>query len=85
MIQNCNFAERYLMYNSSNPRFACYKSTMKPVYLYKKYKVPETDAIFIVRQPEQQVMEGIYNLQGQRVEHPTQGIYIKNGKKYIVK
>jgi hypothetical protein len=58
---------------------------MKPVYLYKKYKVPEMDAIFIVRQTEQQVMEGIYNLQGQRVEHPTQGIYIKNGKKYIVK
>jgi endonuclease I len=85
MIQNCNFADRYLMYNSSNPRFACYKSTMKPVYLYKKYKVPETDAIFIVRQPEQQALEGIYNLQGQRVEHPTQGIYIKNGKKYIVK
>lgn len=85
MIQNCNFADRYLMYNSSNPRFACYKSTMKPIYLYKKYKVPETDAIFIVRQPEQQALEGIYNLQGQRVEHPTQGIYIKNGKKFIVK
>ncbi len=84
-IQNCNFVDRYLMYNSSSPRFACYKGTMKPVYLYKKYKVPEMDAIFIVRQTEQQVMEGIYNLQGQRVEHPTQGIYIKNGKKYIVK
>lgn len=26
-----------------------------------------------------------YNLQGQRVSRPTSGIYIKNGKKYIVK
>ena len=86
-IRNFYFTESYLMYNSSNNglRFACYKGTQKPVYLYKKYKTPDTDAIFVVRQPEQQVMEGIYNLQGQRVEHPTQGIYIKNGKKYIVK
>lgn len=27
----------------------------------------------------------VYNLQGVRVSHPTKGIYIKNGKKYIVK
>lgn len=26
-----------------------------------------------------------YNLQGQRVEHPTKGLYIKNGKKVIVR
>ena len=84
-IQNCNFVDRYLMYNSSNPRFACYKSTMKPVYLYKKYKVTETDAIFVVRQREQRMVEGVYNLQGQRVEHPMRGIYIKNGKKHIIK
>jgi hypothetical protein len=86
-IQNLNFTERYLMYNSSNNglRFACYKGTQKPVYLYKKYKTPDTDAIFVIRQPEQRVVKGIYNLQGQRVEHPTRGIYIKNGRKYIIK
>lgn len=27
----------------------------------------------------------IYNLSGQRVTTPTRGIYIKNGKKYIIK
>jgi hypothetical protein len=27
----------------------------------------------------------IYNLSGQRVATPTRGIYIKNGKKYIIK
>ena len=86
-IRNLYFTERYLMYNSSNNglRFACYKGTQKPVYLYKKYKTPDTDAIFVIRQPEQRVVKGIYNLQGQRVEHPTRGIYIKNGRKYIIK
>jgi hypothetical protein len=27
----------------------------------------------------------IYNLQGIRVDNPTQGIYIQNGKKFVVK
>ena len=27
----------------------------------------------------------IYNLAGQRVTNPTKGIYIKNGKKFILK
>lgn len=27
----------------------------------------------------------IYDLNGRRVEHPTKGLYLKNGKKYIVK
>ena len=27
----------------------------------------------------------IYNLQGQRVSHPQKGIYLRNGKKYVVK
>lgn len=29
--------------------------------------------------------ESIYDLQGRRVSHPTQGIYVKNGKKFVVK
>jgi hypothetical protein len=27
----------------------------------------------------------IYNLRGQRVENPVRGLYIVNGKKYLVK
>ena len=27
--------------------------------------------------------QGIYNLQGQKVEHPSKGIYIVNGKKHV--
>ena len=29
--------------------------------------------------------DAIYDLQGRRVEHPTHGIYIRNGKKYVVR
>lgn len=29
--------------------------------------------------------EAIYDLQGCKVSHPTQGIYVKNGKKFVVK
>lgn len=29
--------------------------------------------------------DAYYNLQGQRIDHPTQGIYIQNGKKVVVK
>ena len=36
-IQNTSFPSRYLEYNSSSPRFACYKQTQQPVSLYKKY------------------------------------------------
>ena len=35
-------------------------------------------------QAEQQV-DGYYNLRGQRVENPTKGLYIVNGKKVIIK
>ena len=37
-------------------------------------------------QSDEQSLDGaIYNLRGQRVEHPTKGIYIINGKKVIIK
>lgn len=29
--------------------------------------------------------KAVYNLNGQRIEQPTRGIYVKNGRKYIVK
>ena len=31
------------------------------------------------------VVEGIYDLQGRKVENPSTGIYIVNGKKVLVK
>ena len=36
--------------------------------------------------PEPSTLDGtIYNLQGQKVDHPTRGIYIINGKKVVIK
>lgn len=44
------------------------------------------DATAITSLEAQDVInETIYNLNGMRVSHPTKGIYIKNGKKFIVK
>ena len=31
------------------------------------------------------IIEGIYNLNGQKVQNPTKGLYIMNGKKVIIK
>ena len=42
------------------------------------------DGMQSVMQPKQSV-DGTYNLQGQRIEHPRKGIYIRNGMKVIVK
>ena len=35
-IQNKSYTSRYLQYNTSSPRFACYKNTQQEAYLYKK-------------------------------------------------
>jgi len=34
-IQNVAYAERYLQYNISAPRFVCYKGTQEPPVIYK--------------------------------------------------
>ena len=46
----------------------------------------ESDETSAIREIEGTRQSGqVYNLQGQRVEHPRQGLYIKDGKKTIVK
>ena len=54
------------------------------VNLRAAYLVPkgETDIRGAVVTPDADVY---YNLQGQKVMHPTKGVYIKNGKKVIVR
>ena len=44
----------------------------------------EATAISSVRSSSQQA-GGYYNLQGQRVAHPAKGLYIKDGKKVLIK
>ena len=45
----------------------------------------EATAIDDVRSKTEDVRGDFYNLNGQRVINPTKGLYIVNGKKYIVK
>ncbi|MCR4852129.1 MAG: leucine-rich repeat domain-containing protein [Prevotella sp.] len=51
------------------------------------YITPDEDVATDIAQPQaaSQPTDAIYNLQGQRVEKPTRGIYIKNGRKVIVR
>ena len=64
-----------------NEKLATYTS-------YREVKVPTDihdvsfeDAYFESQQPN----APIYNLSGQRIQQPTHGIYIRDGKKYVVK
>lgn len=46
----------------------------------------ETDGISVTMSDEENEKDGaIYNLAGQRVTKATKGIYVKNGRKFIVK
>ncbi len=49
------------------------------------YANDETTGIADVRSSKEEVKGEYYNLKGQRIAQPTKGLYIKNGKKYIVK
>ncbi len=44
-----------------------------------------TTGINVVRSQMEEAREGIFDLQGRRVENPTKGLYIVNGKKVFIK
>ena len=71
-----------LQYNTSSPRFSCYKGTQESVNIYAKSQtatgVDEVKA-------EGGKVKAIYDLQGRKVVNPSNGIYIINGKKIFVK
>ena len=68
------------------PAGKCYisinKSTSAPEYL--GFGGGAT-GINEVRGMTEEVREGIFDLSGRRVENPTKGLYIVNGKKVIIK
>jgi hypothetical protein len=44
-----------------------------------------TDGIKLIDGDEQNANGSIYDIQGRKVENPTKGIYIVNGKKVVIK
>lgn len=56
-----------------------------PAYFDIDFNNGTTGIRIVSSEANTQKSDGIYNLQGVRVENPQKGIYIKNGKKYVVK
>ncbi len=87
IIQNLAYTDRTIQFNATAPRFACYKSSQKPVQLYKGVEPepdPEVTAVSGITASAGQA-RNIYTLSGQKVLHAlTPGIYIVNGKKLLV-
>ena len=50
-----------------------------------KHSDDDVTGIQSLQSDERSLDRAVYNLRGQRVEHPTKGIYIINGKKVIIK
>lgn len=72
-----------LQYNTSAPRFSCYKGTQQSVNIYAKS--PVASGIDEVKAEDGKV-KGIYDLAGRRLNAITEpGIYIVDGKKVLVK
>jgi hypothetical protein len=93
-ILNNGYEDRYLRYNNSSPRFACYTSGQYPVVLYKRAATTGIVASqWLTSEREEQVL--VYSIDGRRVcsannkkdalRQLTKGIYIVNGRKMVVK
>ena len=72
-----------LQYNTSSPRFSCYKGTQEAVNIYAKSQT--STAVDEVKSQSGKV-KAIYDLQGRRLKEITApGIYIIGGKKILLK
>ena len=54
-------------------------------FSYNNYIEPETTGISTLHKASAPDTQPLYNLQGQRVDHPKKGEYIKQGKKVLVR
>ena len=75
-----------LQYNSSSPRFTTYTSSQKPAVLYYRTKNNPSTGIESMKSTKMNE-NAIYNLRGQQMKHESlpKGIYIYNGRKFVVK
>ena len=95
VITNAKNTDYSIKYNTSSPRFACYKSTsnMTAIQLYKRQPVSTsvtTEAAFPIDKAKPNTI--IYDLQGRKVgttvngtPHLKKGVYIMSGRKVIAK
>ena len=79
-----------LQYNTSSPRFSCYKGTQESVNIYAKSPVAngidEVKAEPTVDASQSGKVQGIFDLAGRKLNAITEpGIYIVDGKKVLVK
>lgn len=90
-IKNCNFTDREVMYNTSSPRFACYKGTLQTVSLYRRVK---STGIMLVKPSAADSRVDVFTVSGVLVRRQVvrsaalnglaKGVYIIGGKKYAV-
>jgi endonuclease I len=86
---------RFIQYNAGSPRFACYVKGQKPVSLYMKKTSAATGIFSVENGNVATIMVDVYSLDGRRVKHGVEkkqalnglqkGIYIMDGKKYVVR
>lgn len=92
VIQNNSFANRTIRYNNSSPRFACYTSGQEPVALYKRTVTTSIDGIQVIRE---NTTVNVYSIDGRLVRSKItvgealqgldKGIYLIQGKKFIIR
>lgn len=88
-----SFTRNILQYNTSSPRFSCYKGTQKSVTIYAKSPVATTSVEDIIT--DEQAIVDVYNMLGVRVraavpaatalENLPRGFYIVSGEKVYKK
>ena len=78
-----SYTRNTLQYNTSSPRFSCYKGTQEAVNIYAKSRAT-TDIESVETESVEVVV--IFDLAGRRLNAITEpGIYIVNGKKMLIK